>query len=426
MEAKAKLKAVWPPIVLAIIATITTLLIISIFFLSRMEFAAEKHMWIDENNSVKQTLRKTTYTQFLLGQAVKQGSPAPLDYLFHKFMDANRNNVKWLNLTPNVYYRLVPNTITTVSAFLVFLLLLFDIIKSTAKPWVKSVQIILLAFVPVVFLFQPFVAYYAAEMRPYALWNCLYFLVLTAILCDFRRRWVLRGLLILLAFSATAALFQMLTLTCAAMIITFINEEKRLKPAFIKTAKDFCAPLLISLFYCFKSGTWHYPYEVHWVDAFFAFFNHHSIIIPMMLLLIIACFARKEARHYVVVPAGYLLLFLITPLIFVSIIIKGYFYSDRLFLYLSLTNAIFLVTVIKCLPVYVRDIESKRLIGLIMIAVLILGASFVSRRKMPEMFMMSYKSAKHVLTNFSNTRIGFDKANPLEVQYWDMDKLIEF
>ena len=315
-------------------------LIATIFFAGRMDFASKKQIWLDENFAIKKTMRLTSYWDLLRGKAYGQGSPAPLDYFINKFHDSMRNQVHWFNLAPRVYYRLTSIIAAMLGAFVCFLFISLTFCADQTVFGFKAVQLLLLTCVPVLFLFHNVGSFYYGEIRPYALWNSLWFIVLAvSVLEEGRfRNGILIVAILLLAFSATASFFQIAMLLAAHGITLLIKDKNNIKSHLLKLAKLYAAPLLISFYYCLHSNRWGYPYDPLWWVEFQKLWNVNAILISMMLNLFLLAFIKKENFKYTLAPLATILLFLIGPLLFALVVSKGFFYHQRQYLYYRLNK----------------------------------------------------------------------------------------
>ncbi|MDD5005079.1 MAG: hypothetical protein PHS93_01070 [Candidatus Omnitrophica bacterium] len=364
-------------------------LIIVIFFFSQLFESSRKHFWGDETYALNYCVRNHSYINILLNGAQPQGSPAPLDYLACKALDQIKEKVSYFGLEPEVYFRLFANLITALSVLVVMVIFRREIIVSKEDAPVKTAQLLLLLFVPIAFLFNRQVYYYAAEMRPYALWNSIFFIVLAVTLSDKKNSWLLFTMLVLLAFSATAAVFQISSLALAYFIINLLQQQD-FKKIFINAVKLFALPFLIVLYYCFHVGKMGFVSSLDgsWSD-FFTLWKHQSIIPIIMVVAIAMCFAKKENIKYAIAPLSFLILFMLGPLIFWVTWFKKFFFCDRQFIYYALTKPIFVLTAIKCMPAYARNIKSKNIAIMILIIFCIIGAALTLRPKI----IMKFKRA---------------------------------
>ena len=147
---------------------------LTIFFIDQLYQASQKPFWGDETYGIHATTRGNSYLGLILGAARKsQSSPAPLDYVLLKPLDSIANAISCLGLKVEVYYRLIANLSTTLAALGILILFVStrpNIIKNSN---IFMLQGMLVIFALIAFLFSRHIHYYAAEMRPYALWQAM-------------------------------------------------------------------------------------------------------------------------------------------------------------------------------------------------------------------------------------------------------------
>ena len=369
----------------------------AVFFFAQLNEAVHKPLWGDEVYGLQTSVRADGFASMLVRGVPGQGSPAPLDYLALKCLDRIREPVSYFGLHSYVYYRLWANSATALSIIFVVLLFAHQIYKrrdGASKP----LQIILLGFVPVIFLFSRMVYYYAAEMRPYALWDALWFIVLAVSLSERRteRGWIV--VLILLALSATTSVFQIGVTALSYGIVRLINGRP-FKETALDVLKIFGLPLLIVFNYCLRVGEWgEHEIGESW-PVFWKMWAHESVTIPLMLGAIALCFFRAENRKYAVAPLSVLFIYLIGPLIFFVTKLKGFFFADRQYIYYDLTNAIFLLTLIQCLPGYAPLLKKRAAAVLVLSLVLLVGAAVAFRPKVCRKMAAAFHKAGAVLAD---------------------------
>lgn len=368
-----------------------------IFFLGQTYEAGRKPFWGDETFGLEQSIRSARYLDLLTRGARGQGSPSPLDYLAIKAIDDMKDRVNYFGLNPDVYFRLWPNAVTALSATLAVLMLLGNILESKTERSIRFLQIFLLSFVPFSYYFNRFVYYYAAEMRPYALWNSLWLIVLAAGLTSDKKRSPLVIALTLLAMSATASIFQIGAMLAAFLFVDHL-QTRSFPNSTRQALKTFLLPLIIAVFYSLQAGQWGYQDQSWggWKD-FQSLWVHKATVIPLMVLVLILCFIKKENHRYAIVPLSALFLYLLGPLIYYLTRLKGFFYAERQYIYYDLTNAVFLMTSIQCLPGLLGDIRGRLLKASMIILVLIIACSVTFRPKLIKKCWMNIAHALEVL-----------------------------
>jgi hypothetical protein len=301
-----------------------------------------------------------------------------------------------LGLNVEAYYRLIANGSTVLAAFGIFFLFLKTELSSI-KINLAFLQGILVTFALVSFLFSRFVHYYAAEMRPYAIWNALYMLTLAAAILRPKAEKLLIGLMTLLALSATASIFQLGFLGLAYFWIE--HFEKGWKKSLIKTSRIFFLPMGISLFYCLRvsvgemkssGGTW---------NDFLDLWINKATIIPLFLVEIWICFFKKETRSLAIAPIGFLLLFLAGPLIFKITEARGYFYADRQYVYYDLGTAVFLLTLAQLIPFHLHREMPKKIFCVTAVVIILIAGSLTFRKKVSRKFVQAFQHSAVVIQN---------------------------
>ena len=193
------------PLYISIVLFLTAFFVSAIFFTDQLYQASQKPFWGDETYGVQATARGNTYLGLLLGNARgSQSSPAPLDYLLLKPLDQIARQTSCLGLKVEVYYRLIANFSTTIVAFCFFLLFALSSRLVKQENSIFILQCLLIIFAMIAFLFSRFVHYYAAEMRPYAIWNAMYMLTLAIGILRLESDKLFVISMILLSLSATA------------------------------------------------------------------------------------------------------------------------------------------------------------------------------------------------------------------------------
>ncbi len=357
------------------------MMLVVVSFIGQLYQAQSKPFWGDEEYGIETSVAYFSYGHMLLHGAQGQGSPAPLDYLALKIFDDMKIHVDTFGLSDEVYYRLWANGVTVVMCFIMALLLLGDINSSRSTISIKSIQMTLVVFACVTFLFSRMVYYYAAEARPYALWNVLWMFSLVVSLSEQKSKRLLIISLCLLAMSATASIFQILMMAIAFGIFEFL-KEKKFQQTILKTMKIFVLPFLISFYYCLQADKWSIVEAGGTFHDFLDLWNHKATTIPLMGVAIGLCFIGRDNRKHALAPLSVLLLFLIGPLIFWVTRLKGFFYAERQFVYYDLTYAVFLLTVMKCLPSIFSRIKLNKLKMGVFALIFFIGFSMTFRKKL--------------------------------------------
>ena len=369
--------------------------VIGIFFAAQMWEASQKPFWGDEKYGLMTSVREFGYGHMLIHGAQGQGSPAPLDYIVLKVFDQMKERVGYLGLRPEVYFRLWANGITCFSVIFIGLFFGMGIFRNKEGFLIKAAQAFLLLCVPFAYLFKTQVFYFAAETRPYALWNSMYFVVLGMLLFRDQRkpRWILFGFLVLLSFSATAVSFQL-----AAMILAFglvrYWQERNFRLAVKEGAWLFTLPFIIVVYYCLKVGQWDTVSAGGTREEFYRLWTHNGTIAPMMLVVMGICFFCEATRKYALAPLAFLLVYLMGPFIFWMTWLKGFFFAHRQFIYYDLAVPVFLLTLLKCLPACGQSIKSKEMRWVVVVVFCVLGASLTFRGKIVKRFEKARRQAQ--------------------------------
>jgi len=388
-----------------------------IFFLDQFHLSARDNFSVDELFGIKHSARGSTFTRLISQGADGQGSPSPLDYLAVKILDQIRNDVHWFGLRPKVYYRLFAIVVTALGCFYIAGMLMFLILKNQESLWIKAVQLLLLLEVAFVFFFSEGVHYWAHQTRPYALWNTLWMVVLAMSFLKKLPNRVLITSLVVLSFSAIASIYQ---IGLMAIVYFFIDFEKgtAVKKRFKETLKVFGAPLMIIFYYAMHIGNWDYPYDEGAWDRFIRFWLSHIEILFLMGTAALLCFLKDENKKYAIAPLSSLLLYLIGPFIFVLTQMSGFFYDKRQFIYYDLTTAIFILTIMHCIPAYLRGVTNKNVMMFIVL-IIILSGSILSLKSMPlGKFKTAGRNAGVLLSD--NSAI---KLHSVDTLYWAHDQI---
>lgn len=382
---------------------------LTIFFIDQLYQSSQKPFWGDEIYGMHATTRGNSYLGLLLGGARhSQSSPAPLDYLLLKPLDSIAAAISCLGLKVEVYYRLIANLSTTLAALGIFILFasskLDGVVTSkqtrhdtTRDQGIFILQGVLVIFAMIAFLFSRYIHYYAAEMRPYAIWNAMYMLTLAVGILRPTSNKLFMGAMILLGFSATASIFQLVLLGAAYFWLNGIEEDW--KKAFIKSVKIFSLPVLVSLFYCLRVGQWEMVDAGSTWNDFLDVWINKATIIPLMLTVIVCSLIKKETRMIALVPLGYLLLFIAGPLIFKLTQARGYFYSERQYGYYDLGTAIFLLSTVRLIPYYLKPDLSKLVMVGIFVLIVVIGGSLTFRKKVSRKWGNAVRNSSRLMQN---------------------------
>lgn len=320
---------------------------LSLFFLlSQFNYSRHKALWLDENHGIGRINGMNVLPLIIKGPP-GQSSKAPLDYLLIKALNYIRKEVKYFNFQPTTYLRLV-------SIFSTFLLTILGVwfawFYCRTNDILYFVQGISLLFALLFAWFQPHIYSYAALARPYALWNSLWFLCLSLFFLWPRLRLLSILCLTLLAFTVTTSIFQIMALSVSFLIVRLIEKEKW-QSIFKEGISLFLIPTLVSLYYCLKAGQWGYigPQWGTW-SSFLNFWYHFKYVGIGSVIIIALCLLKDSTRPYVIPSMSVLLLYLMGPIIYMITRYKGFFFSNRQYVYYELAIPIFFLTVAYCYP----------------------------------------------------------------------------
>jgi hypothetical protein len=373
--------------------------LIWLFSFGQFYEALHKPFWLDERNSLENNVRNASFLDLIINGAKGQGSPAPLDYIFLKGLYYLKSVTNGWGIIDEVYLRFVALFSTLFTAISVLVLFAIRISRDkNVRASTKACQYVLLSFVPFVFLFSRYVYYYAAESRPYALWNALYLFVLALTFIKDRYLWLFILALTSLALTATASIYQIGTLAFSYLIVGYL-QNRSFRTILLETSKVFILPLLVAFYYCLKVQPWHEPYLVAEWQEYLHLWTHKFKIIFMMGISIGLCWLKKENRKFAIAPLGFLFLYLAGPLTFWITKMKGFFYTDRQYVYYDLTNAVFLLTMIQILPSYLNQIRKRAYYYAVVFLCIVIGFSFTFQSKINKKISETIEQAFWIYKN---------------------------
>ncbi|NQU99152.1 MAG: hypothetical protein HQ538_00275 [Parcubacteria group bacterium] len=340
---------------------VTTIIAIACIFVFRAVKKAEtKELWIDEIYSSTVSI-KPCYREILIKGAKTQGSPAPLDYLFIKFLYQNKDKLKpnWLNL--NAYSRLNSIFWNLVTGLFIVFIFFFYLKRGFQSNLVFAIQSLCLTLALLLFYFWPSNFYFSLEMRPYALWNCLWFASIVMFLFYGRVKLPVAILLSFLAASVTASIFQLFSFAISIFFIFLMEKEKPIRIGRL-ILKYFTIPFIISIYYIkVQKLSFGYinpeTYIQYWKE-FFHFWITKEMIPILSILGILLTYAFKELKNHTIVFLAILVLYIISPVINYITLSHGFFFSSRQYLYYDLIYPIFLISFAVALPAYLEKVLS--------------------------------------------------------------------
>lgn len=351
-------------------------------FFHQMCHAENKEFWGDEIYSLKRTVHEFSYLG-LIGKAaiLTEANPAPLDYIFTKGLKDIKQAVGSFGVSDKVYYRLWANFAMVFCGFLVICLFARNILHSSTLNSIKMFQLLLLIFLPFVYLYRPLTYHYAAEMRPYSLWFALWFICIG--ICSLPRvnKFILALCLSLLAMTMVGSVFQILAVGIAYFAVRWRQDGG--KQAGMDSLQVFIVPVLLVVFYAYPAAYGHRahdPWVVSW-HQFYELWSHEAIIVPMLLASIGLLYQAKQAQSMIIGPLAVLIVFLMGPLIVLTTLSRGYFFTERQYIYYDAHRAVFWLSLINLLPFYLEKIKDQKKRVLAMAVIFALCVPFVFPKK---------------------------------------------
>lgn len=349
-------------LMLATIMFVILVTVISGMFLRRgFAGASANDLWTDERNGI--ATRGASYPDLITGKMASQVSRAPLDYIALKFFDQIGGCSLLSNgMPPNIYYRLNSIFYIWLSGLFIMLFIFFRIRRDTRNYLVLLAQMILLAAALYHYYFWHENFRYWIQMRPYALWCALWFMILSLFLIDGRLKiWPFSVLFALLAATANAAIYQLFSFALAFVIVQFIQREKI--PGTMRTVlKVFAIPAMISLYYILVDYSTIYVWRsssAEYFKEFFHFWLTKEMIPILSILGIFSTAAFRKLRHITTVFLAMLILYLISPVINYIVLLRGVFFSSRHYIYYDLIYAVFCAALAVALPVFIEKIREQ-------------------------------------------------------------------
>ena len=323
--------------------------------------ASANDLWLDERNGI--ATRGASYVDLITGNMASQVSKAPLDYIIQKFFD-QIGGLRSLSagISPNIYYRLNSIFYIWLSGLFIMLFIFSRIRRDTRNYLVLFVQVILLASALYHYYFWHENFRYWIQMRPYALWCSLWFMILSLFLVEGRLKVRPFSVLsALLAATANAAVYQLLSFAAAFMVIQLIQKEDFFQVA-RTVLKIFALPMAISLYYILVDSSTVYVWRVdfdRYLKEFFHFWTTKEMIPILSILGVFSTLGFKTLRHITVVFLAMLILYFVSPVINYVVLLRGVFFSSRHYLYYDLIYPVFLTAMAVAMPVFVQKIREQ-------------------------------------------------------------------
>ncbi|MCA9406865.1 MAG: tetratricopeptide repeat protein, partial [Candidatus Omnitrophica bacterium] len=240
-----------------------------------------------------------------------------------------------------IHYRLHTIFFIAFSVLVVFLFLLKRTQNFRQHPYLFCIQSILFLAALISFLFTFDNFYYAIETRPYALWNALWFsfVILFLYYREFTRPVI--ALLVLISFTATAALYQHAALILSFVCFSWFVSRKNIKIIVISAFKIFALPLGVTAYYVLIR-----PLDFGWTDAdkyFFYKWWFAKLAFPVLAVCgLFLSLSFEKYKKCVIVFGAMLILYLIAPVINEISYMKGFFFSPRHYIYQNINYPLFL------------------------------------------------------------------------------------
>ena len=308
--------------------------------------ASRNTLWLDEAHALQQSRRGESYGQLWVKGPAGQMSPAPLSYVFEKILDDARGATRYFGLSPFAYYRLSSIAATALLGLAACLAVWTRIRRS--EPGVYALQALLMTASLGAFYFQYDVYHYASEMRPYALWNSLWFLALVLATC--RAAPALQSVVLTLAaLTATATIMQLFALG-AALVLVHKMEGAGWKATLIAGLKVLLAPALVAAYYSLRTEQWTFEsygsgigFLKFWLRSCFGFW-----VITLGACALV--WSRRSLRPQAIGPTAMVALLLLGPVAYFAASQKGMVYSPRHYLYWGLAWPAALATLALAAP----------------------------------------------------------------------------
>ena len=101
----------------------------------------------------------------------------------------------------------------------------------------------------------------------------------------------------------------------------------------------------------------------------------------MLLFTIISLYQSKRTRTQIIGPLAVLIVFLLGPAICAITLGRGYFITERQYIYYDAHRAVFWLSLINVLPFYLEKIKGKRRQIIAMVILLALWTPFIFSKK---------------------------------------------
>jgi len=351
-------------------------------FINQMHHAQTKAFWLDETSGLTGAVAKNSYGELLAkGAERSEANPAPLDYMALKVFEDLKARVHAFGMSDEVYYRLWPNFMMIFGGLVVVVLFAVDIVGSPIVHEIKIFQLILLLFLPLLYLYRPQTYHYAAESRPYALWFALWLMAVA--LCSRPRihKWALGICLSLMAMTMVGSIFQIVAMAMAFGIVHLRQQGWR--QTLMEGLQVFTLPLALVMFYGSHGQYGHgqlEPPDVSW-HRFFTMWGHEVLMVSLLLACCLSLWFASRTGVMSVGPLAAIIVFLMGPAIVQLTLSKGYFFTERQYIYYDAHRSVFWLSLINILPFYVEKIKDRKKQILAMAVFFLLWTPFIFPKK---------------------------------------------
>lgn len=339
------------------------LMIAAMFVFSAVQSARHKDFWCDENFGLEGGARSSTYQQLLLRGVRGQGSAAPLDYILVKAWDHVYPGFSAL-VSHNVYYRLNSIVWDCAAGLIIALISFYVICQRPGGRRMLLLQSGLICLGLFVFYFKKSHMHFATEMRPYALWNSAWYVMLGCFMLQGARGAVFWGGMVL-ALTSSGALLQIPALALSRIIFRFVDRDD-IRGVLREALAVFALPFLIAVYYAVQSDKFGYVNTAgdyaRYSAEFYSFWGSKWRVPFLSMAGIVLTVWNRQWRGCTTVFFAILMLYACAPLINSRILSSGFFFTSRQYLYYDLVFPLFYLMLALILPGYWMRISQYRLI----------------------------------------------------------------
>jgi hypothetical protein len=348
-----------------VIVGVLLVVIAAFFSFQSVKRSQAKNFWFDETSALSTSVRPVSLKTLLISGAPHQFSSQPLDFIFVKIFDQARDSRLAAKIPHNVYYRLNALFWTLFSGLLISFLFLFHLSGKSEDRWIFWAQSLCLFAGMVSYYFWPSNIYYSTEMRAYALWNALWFMLAALIMLDNRPRWSVLVVAVLLSMTASAAVLELFFLGLSRFIF-MMHDRQKFWVAVQDGLNIFLIPALIAIYYSSKNSFPDFPQhspDVYrdYMMSFIAFWGEQWKVPFFSGLGILLTASAPRWRGCSAVFLTMLFLYISAPVLNFVILAKGVFFSGRYYQYYHLIVPFFFLALALVLPDYWNRLKGKKL-----------------------------------------------------------------